>query len=166
MIVQNQNIGEWDASQLAKFVLDLLSSNLNPKFGSIQADEITARSMLAVGDQFYAKQGSQGTYIGTTGAPAFTNSWVNYSASYQSAGYWKDILGYVHLTGLIKSGTVGNSAFTLTPGNRPPAAIYFPVISNASIGLVAVNPDGTVVPTTPSNNTYVSLNGIYFRTDT
>lgn len=101
--------------------------------------------------------------IGSSGAPAFANSWVNRSGGYQTAGYFIDGEGFVNLVGGIKSGTVGSSAFTLPAGARPAAAVAFSVISNGAVGLVEVQSSGNVVPTTPSNNTYVSLDGIRFK---
>lgn len=93
---------------------------------------------------------------------AFTNSWVNYGQTWKSAAYWKDPFGIVHLEGLIKSGSVGSAAFTLPLGYRPSADCLFGIISNSAIGRVDVNSSGGVVPLSPSNNTWVQLDGINF----
>lgn len=103
--------------------------------------------------------------IGGAGQPAFTNSWVNFGSTYYTAGFFKDALGYVHLRGLIKNGTVGISAFTLPVGYRPTGTMFFNVLSNGAAGAVEVAINGDVSPKTPSNNTYVSLDGITFRVD-
>ena len=94
--------------------------------------------------------------VGADGEPAFANSWVNYDASHP-AKFFKDALGFVHLIGWIKSGTVGSAAFTLPLGYRPPQDAIFPVDSYAAYGRVRIYTDGTVVPVTPSGNTLVCL---------
>lgn len=96
-------------------------------------------------------------------APTFTNSWVNYGSGFNDAGYYKDALGFVHLKGLIKSGTVGSSAFTLPVGLRPQATELLGTVSNGAVGRVDIATSGTVTPTSPSNNTWVALDGLTFR---
>ena len=97
---------------------------------------------------------------------SFSNSWVNYG-TWAGAAYCKDVFGFVHLRGLIKSGTVGtpgseSEAFTLPFGYRPATMLLFGTISNGAIGRVDILTDGKVAPLTPSNNTYVALDGITF----
>lgn len=96
-------------------------------------------------------------------APTLLNSWVNSGGSSQTAGYWKDPFGDVHLQGLIKDGTVGTSAFTLPLGYRPTKNETFAVIANGSANFVGVNSDGTVPISVTASNVYVSLAGITFR---
>lgn len=95
-------------------------------------------------------------------APSLENSWVNYGGGYQDAEYMKDSLGFIHLRGLIKDGTVNNTAFTLPDGYRPENRLVFGVISNNSLGQIDVLTDGTVFIDAICSNTYVSLNGVYF----
>ena len=98
-----------------------------------------------------------------TDVSSFLNSWVNYaSGSYANAAYKLGPGSTVTLRGLIKSGTVNSSAFTLPVGYRPSTNLLFAVGSNAAFGLVQVQSSGNVVPITPSNNTYVSLDSIIF----
>lgn len=101
--------------------------------------------------------------IGSSGAPAFANSWVDNGGGFQAAGYFIDGEGFVNLVGAIKSGVVGSTAFTLPAGARPASGLRFAVLSNAAIGGVQVASTGAVTPITPSNNTYVSLDGIRFK---
>ncbi len=98
-------------------------------------------------------------------APKMVNKWVNYSArSYNSAGYYKDRMGVVHLRGLVKGGTVKNTIFTLPAGFRPPRR-ELRVVMNADItGRLDVLTDGRVYTYSPSNK-WVSLDGISFRVD-
>jgi hypothetical protein len=63
----------------------------------------------------------------------------------------------------MKDGTVNSAAFTLPPGYRPEKTLLFSVLSNATIGGVSISAAGVVTPITPSNNAYVSLDGIRFK---
>lgn len=104
-------------------------------------------------------------YLGVTDWTAvtvFSNSWINYGGAEQAAEYCKDGMGFVHLRGIIKSGTVDSSAFTLPAGYVPQAMVRFSVISNSAIGYVGILASGEVRPYAPSDNTWVSLDGITF----
>ena len=104
--------------------------------------------------------------VGDTNEPAFENSWVNFEGGYSTAAFYKDPYGRVHLRGMIKSGTVGAaSAFTLPESYRPPHRLLFGTISNGGVGRVDILTSGGVRPLTPSNNTWVTLDGISFRAD-
>jgi len=95
-------------------------------------------------------------------APTFQNSWVNYGDIYGVAGYMKDSMGFVHLRGLVKSGTVQQCIFTLPAGYRPQYAEIHAVISNNTIGRVDISTVGCVFVNTGSN-IYTSLDGITFK---
>lgn len=95
---------------------------------------------------------------------SFDNSWVNVGSPYNATGYLKDKHGFVHLTGRIKDGTVGNSAFTLPTGYRPPATIMLDAISNNTIAKVTIASNGTVTPVAPTDNTWLQLDGLLFYT--
>ena len=77
--------------------------------------------------------------------------------------YFKDDNGIVHLRGVIDTGTVDTTAFTLPTGYRPPNDERLVTISNNAIGRVNVLSTGAVVPATPSVNTWVSLDGLTFK---
>lgn len=94
--------------------------------------------------------------------PTFTNSWVNYSAGFADASYYKDQFGIVHLCGLIKSGVMGSAAFTLPAGYFPAARELFGTMSDSSIGRLDVLANGECIPITGTNN-WFSLSGISFR---
>lgn len=91
----------------------------------------------------------------------FLNSWTNYTGSFPDAGYFKDQFGIVHLTGLIKLGTIGTEAFMLPVGYRPSKYIYLPA-GGASASVVRIAPDGGVRIHSGSN-AYVSLDNVQFR---
>lgn len=97
-----------------------------------------------------------------TDVSSFSNSWVNYAGAFANAGYKKSAGDTVSLRGLIKSGTVGAKAFTLPVNYRPSTSVSFSVDSNAAFGKVVIQSNGDVIPSTPSSNTYVSLDGIIF----
>jgi hypothetical protein len=85
--------------------------------------------------------------VGQPGEPVFENDWVNYSpGSVESAGFYVDRLGVVHLKGYVNSGTAA-VIFTLPPAYRPSRDKFFPS-ANASTGAsswIEVYADGRVV---------------------
>ena len=95
--------------------------------------------------------------------PTFLNGWVNYGGGFQTAGYYKHD-NRVYLTGLVKSGTIGENIFVLPTGYRPTGTQLYVVNSNGSFGTVYVDGVGNVIPQI-GNNAWVSLDGINFRTD-
>lgn len=105
--------------------------------------------------------------VGATGEPAFQNSWVNYSAGYQTAAFYKDKSGRVHLRGLVKSGTDGTVIFTLPVGYRPEAISLHTTLSNNAVARVDITSTGNVHPNaTYSDPNWISLDGISFRAST
>jgi hypothetical protein len=86
--------------------------------------------------------------VGKPGEPTFRNGWVNYAPSgVESAGFYKDIFGIVHLKGYINSGTA-SVVFTLPAGYRPSEEKFFPSIDSSGSGQmawVAIEADGRLV---------------------
>lgn len=101
-------------------------------------------------------------FVGAAGEPGFQHSWVNFDSD-RPAAYYRH-MGRVHLAGVVKSGTVGSSAFTLLAGYRPASVngLIFAVTSNGVFGVVTVDSTGAVIPAIGSN-TYFALDGISFR---
>lgn len=97
-----------------------------------------------------------------TAVASFSDSWVNYGAGYPEAGYLLDRSGFVWLIGLVKSGTIAGTVFTLPEGYRPVGTLHFPCVSNGAFGLLAANASGTV-RVEAGNNTYVDLSSVRFR---
>jgi ATP-dependent protease ClpP protease subunit len=100
-------------------------------------------------------------------APGLTNSWLNNGGGYDTAGFMKDGLGFVHLKGAIKSGV--GSAFTLPAGYRPSNTKAFPLYTNdvafnVLMDQVAIDTSGHVTPVVigSGSNYFVSLEGIVF----
>ena len=157
-----QKLGDLTVDWLTRFLRQ--QAELYPvQFAStFAADTLEAVETLIVKKNVKFSSFGDWRWIGSQGQPAFANSWVNYGAPYSSAAFIKDPLGVVRLHGVIKSGTVGSAAFTLPPGYRPDAALTLPTISNGAFGRVDIFTAGTVVPTAPSSNLSVSLDGITF----
>ncbi len=97
-------------------------------------------------------------------AVSFTNSWVDYGATWTTAAYFKDSLGVVHLKGLIKNGTINASAFTLPVGYRPAEPTMFSTASSGGGGADRIEIGATgVVNIVVTANGWVTLSGISFR---
>lgn len=90
-------------------------------------------------------------------APTLLNSWVNFGAPTQNAGYTLH-QGMVILRGTVKSGTVGSPIFTLPVGYRPSGNVGFAIVSNALFGYIIIESDGDVVLATGFSNLSVYLN--------
>jgi hypothetical protein len=137
-------------------------AGLPQEFKSWVADYASTNGSLHVSSMPTLK-GEEWREVGATGQPAFTNSWVNHTAvTQESAAFYRDALGIVHLKGLIKSGTIGTSAFTLPEGYRPPLTKRFACPSAGAYGQCDVGADGTVVPAV-GNNANFDLSGVQFR---
>lgn len=102
--------------------------------------------------------------IGGTGEPAFTNSWVNFGGTEQTAAFYKD-RERVYLRGLIKSGTLNSVAFTLPVGYRPTATETFPIkVGGNAIGVCIITAAGAVsIYVLGGTNAEATLSGISFR---
>lgn len=98
-------------------------------------------------------------------APSLLNSWVNYGGAFETAGYRKDASGYVHLKGLVKSGTANTIIFTLPAGYRPIEQGMFAVNSGAAaFGRIDLTTGGDVTMNSGST-TWLSLSGINFKAE-
>lgn len=152
-------------TQLTKFIQDLFLNQPPSFLPSLKAEEIQVDKKLILRDLVQLTKEPNFRPFGGTGNPPFLSSWVAFDATTdQIPGFWRDPFGWIHLRGVAKSGTVGSPLANLPPGFRPPSRERFVVISNDAVGRVDVEPDGDIVPLSPSNNTYVSLSGIRFRT--
>ena len=156
-------IGEWTSTILVKFIRDLFQNQPPDFLPLLRAEQIEVENNLIIKDKFSPTKEKGFRLIGGQGNPPFLNAWVNFDAGWQQAGFWRDVLGFVHLRGLIKTGTINTAAFTLPPGYRPALSEVFPTMSNAALGRLSVAPDGSVVPEVGSAVNF-ALSGIYFRT--
>ncbi|MHA1304899.1 MAG: hypothetical protein ACTSPI_14470 [Candidatus Heimdallarchaeaceae archaeon] len=99
--------------------------------------------------------------VGTAGEPAFLNGWVNYGGVYSTMAFRKDALGFVHLKGMVKDGTIGLNVFILPEGYRPAADLWYPAVSNSAFGDVVIKAGGDV-GAQHGSNTWFSFSGITF----
>lgn len=103
--------------------------------------------------------------VGEDGEPAFENNWVNYDATaWESAAFRADALGWCHLRGLVKNGTVGANIFTLPAAYRPALRFVHGVYSEGgatSSTRVDILAAGGVFMVQPvAGTTYLTLNGL------
>ena len=99
--------------------------------------------------------------FGIKSVTSFSNSWVNYGGTYESAKY-KKVGKTVQLQGLIKNGTSGKTAFTLPSGYRPSYTKIFASVCPSGFAEVRVDSSGNVIPYCDDANGYVCLDGISF----
>lgn len=157
-------IGDWTTTQLVKFIKDILENTPLKNLKALIVGDLKVTGTLAIDGPVAFGQNQAYHLIAATGEPPFQNAWGNWGAPQLSAGYLKDPLGFVHLQGVIKSGTVGAVAFNLPPGLRPPATVGpFAVVSNGGLGAVQIASTGDVTIAAPSSNVYVVLDGIHFQ---
>ncbi len=90
-------------------------------------------------------------YIGDSGEPSFSNSWVNYDATNEQKAAFRTAEGHCEIAARIKDGTLGSTAWTLPTDFRPQKPVRIPIDSNGGYGYVDVGTDGTVKPNGGSN---------------
>jgi len=97
---------------------------------------------------------------------SFSNSWAAYGGTtFPQPGYMKDSNGFVHLRGVMKSGTQDTIAFTLPSGYRIVSQTPYLVLAGAGAARLDVYPDGTVKMRayyTGASNANVHMDGITF----
>jgi len=95
--------------------------------------------------------------------PTLVNSWVNYSTTNSTVAYMKDTLGFVHLKGVVKSGTSG-TVFTLPVGYRP--LLPLTVSWTTDIGSGAGNVMNTgVISISNFSVSLLSFDGMVFKAE-
>lgn len=100
-------------------------------------------------------------------APTLLNGWQNYGVSYESATYWKDKCNMVHLSGMVKGGTVsdGTVLFVLPSGYRPRSPEKFITVSVNAICILDIYTNGNVTIRAGANTSWLSLSGISFTAE-
>ena len=135
----------------------------NANLQNVVAEELVVTSKLRILDRVTFEKEPNFSKVGATGEAPFTNAWVSWGSPYAAVGYWRDPLGFVHLHGVVLSGTVGLAAFTLPPGLRPAFEQTLHVLSNGTTGRIDITTGGEVIPKAPSTNASVSLDNISFK---
>lgn len=106
--------------------------------------------------------------IGATDEPAFVNNWANYTATstYNTAAFYLDPFGVVHLKGLIEN-TAGTGAtttiFTLPTGYRPPKNETYGSDGDNAHARITIDSGGAVQLSVGTGATNLTLDGITFR---
>lgn len=84
-------------------------------------------NQLPEGDTFLAPNSVGASAIASSLpwiAPTIINSFANAGGAFETAGYLKDQMGFVHLKGSLITGASGNVAFILPAGFRPGATVF------------------------------------------
>lgn len=96
----------------------------------------------------------------------FLNGWVNFGSEFTDAAYTKDDYGMVYLRGLIKSGTIGQTAFVLPGEFLPVRTVALGTTSNDGVNYLAsyvrINNTGTVT-IVAGGNAFLMLDGLAFQ---
>lgn len=157
-----------------------VSERVVHRFGSTA--ELATWNYAPDGSVAYVTGATQALYVRKSGAwvtvlPAstttawvnatMTGTWVNFGGGNQVAQY-RMVADIVYIRGLIKSGTLGSTAFTLPVGFRPPANVRVPISSAlgtaGGLPYVAVSPAGAVSAGDMASNANVSIDGVQFST--
>ena len=100
-----------------------------------------------------------------TNVGAFSGTWVNFGAGKYSAAYRlvsNGVSATVELSGSIKSGVVGTTAFVLPAAYRPANEVQLACAANGALGIITIDTAGNVTVTAGSA-TRTDLNGLSFR---
>lgn len=115
--------------------------------------------------------------VGAPGQPQFLPDggyvWKNYDAVHNSAGFYRDPYGRVHLKGLVCEHGVGTCSsggsavlipiFQLPAGFHPAREIEFATSSQGLFARLDIKPDGTVSADPPFDVNSLYLDNISFR---
>ena len=102
---------------------------------------------------------TQGAWI----TPTLLNGWSSFSSPWDSAKYFQDEFGIVHLRGIVFGGAYPSVIFTLPVGLRPQANIIISATQNDSYGAITVDSYGDVYARVGGAGTWLSLSGISFK---
>lgn len=105
--------------------------------------------------------------VGAAGQPAFVNSWANFGGAWTTAGFYRDALGWVHMRGLVASGSAANATiFTLPSGYRPPFTLNMSTVANAGVAAqLAITAAGVVAVVNNGSTVYQSLECVFPSAD-
>lgn len=93
------------------------------------------------------------------------NAWANYGGAFPVAKATKTSDGMVMLNGLIKSGGLGTTAFTLPPGWRPRRNIIYTGVAADAFARIDVTLEGYVLPVAGGAASWMALDGIMFAAE-
>ena len=91
-------------------------------------------------------------------AVTFENSWVNFGGSFAEAAYYKDPFNHVHIKGVVKSGTLDATVFTLPEGYRPSEALIFSTEENGGNSVrLDITTGGAVSTSNAASSVFLTL---------
>ncbi len=180
--VADIDYAKWDRSavyEITYLALDTYQIGIAPSLVSAQyapnAREVTDGLVKAAG-QLGARvailengtaQAPQPQWI----MPTLLNGTQNFSPDFQSIAYMKDALGYVHLRGMVSSGSP-LGLFRLPPGYRPAKVSVYPAVSastssgtNPLPATINIQPTGIVQPAINTQSGFITLDGITFQAE-
>lgn len=88
-------------------------------------------------------------------SPTYANGWVDFGSP---GSAYRRIAGLVVVRGLVKSGTLNSTIFTLPVGFRPGAFLIFPSSSGQTFSETRLLTDGTLSQSGGSTNGYHAIN--------
>jgi hypothetical protein len=97
--------------------------------------------------------------------PALQNGWLQYDTIWGNAAMYRKIGPLVFCRGLVKSGTLGASIFTLPVGYRPSINMLFASEAADTICRISVQPDGTITTGAGGSQAWTSLCNLIFPAD-
>ena len=95
--------------------------------------------------------------------PTLDGDWVDFGGAYLNRRHSKDVLGFVHIEGMVKTGT--GTIFTLPVGSRPSATLSFSAVGNDLAARIDITSAGVVSLQSGSASSFLSLSGITFYVD-
>ena len=97
--------------------------------------------------------------------PEFHTKWVTYNDEYEPPGFMKDSMGWVHMRGMIRGGSVAANAilFMLPEGYRPLGLKFLAtVLAGGVTGGIYIYPDGAV-KLWRGSGVWLSLDSVHFQ---
>lgn len=161
-------IGTWTITTLTKVIQDIFTRNPPRQLPILDCDSLTVHNTLLV-EKDVTFLGQDFRAVGTTGNPAFQNSWTNFGNPEAAASFVRAPDGWVRLHGTVKVATnpltLPSVIFQLPPGYRPEATCLFATISNNLLARVEVDSAGIVSAIAPTSNAapWVSLETLTFK---
>jgi hypothetical protein len=149
---------------MADIYIEYLPDTGNPQF------DLAAKRIIDLLRTYLSEHDNSLSVLETvqswTDISSFSNSWVSLGGSY-TPSYFKDAHGFVHFKGIIKSGTLGSTAFTLPSGYRPTQSVYHATGAYSGSAYVfaycTIDTSGNFIPQGSYNNEFL-LDGISFYT--
>lgn len=77
--------------------------------------------------------------------PAYIGTWTTFGAPYPAARAYKDLLGVVHVEGLVKNGAIGTGVIQLPQGMRPQTVQLMACFTSTGVGRFDIGTDGVII---------------------